>query len=56
MANPMILGASLGRLVRITCPQCGQVKLVTRVPNVYRICPRCHLRFADPLSARGSVK
>ena len=51
MANPMILGASLGRLVRITCPHCGHMKLVARVPNAYRICQRCHRRFADPLKS-----
>jgi transposase-like protein len=50
MANPIVMAAALSRFVKITCPHCGQHKLVDRKPREYRVCPRCHRQFADPLA------
>jgi hypothetical protein len=52
MANPIILAAALSRLAKITCPNCGKVKTVEKKPVAYRVCPRCHKHFPDPLAAR----
>ena len=45
MANPIALVAALSRLTAITCPHCGEKKLVDRTPRQFRVCPRCHKRF-----------
>jgi ribosomal protein L37AE/L43A len=50
MANPIALAAALARQVTITCPHCGQKKSVDRQPREFRVCPRCHKHFADPLA------
>lgn len=52
MANPILLAAALSRLVPITCPHCHAKKLVAREPRQFRVCPRCHKRFQDPLKRR----
>lgn len=52
MANP-ILAAALARLVQVQCPHCGRKKLVDRTPKQFRVCPRCHKQFPDPLAARN---
>jgi transposase-like protein len=49
MANPIALAAALARQVTITCPHCGQKKSVDRRPREFRVCPRCHKHFTDPL-------
>jgi transposase-like protein len=46
------LAASLSRLVKITCPHCGHVKAAVRRPVAYRVCPRCHKQFKDPLASK----
>lgn len=50
MASPIAIAAALSRLVKITCPHCGHVKAVARVPRDHRVCPRCRKQFADPLA------
>jgi len=52
MAHPIALSAALSRLVEITCPYCRRKKLVAREPKQFRVCPRCHRHFADPLRRR----
>jgi transposase-like protein len=49
MAGPIALAVGLSRLVEITCPHCRMKKLVARGPKQFRVCPRCHRRFVDPL-------
>jgi ribosomal protein S27E len=51
MASPIAIAAALSRLVKITCPHCGHVKTVAGRRATHRVCPRCHKRFPDPLSA-----
>ena len=43
MAGPIVLATSQLRIVEVTCPQCGRIKLVerTRRQAVPRTCPRC---------------
>lgn len=48
MASPIALAVGLSRLIEITCPHCRMKKLVDRAPKQFRVCPRCHRRFADP--------
>jgi transposase-like protein len=48
--NPFGLAAALSRVVKITCPHCGYVKAAVRKPVAYRVCPRCHKHFPDPLA------
>lgn len=50
MASPIAIAAALSRIVTITCPHCGQKKSVDRQPREFRVCPRCHKHFADPLA------
>ncbi len=52
MANPIALATALSRLTAITCPWCRHQKLVERKPAAFRVCPRCHKHFPDPLKAR----
>jgi uncharacterized protein (DUF983 family) len=52
MANPIALAAALSRLTAITCPHCGKKKLVDRTLKQFRVCPRCHKRFPDPVQPR----
>jgi len=50
MASPIALAAALSRLVKITCPHCSHKKTVARAPREFRVCPRCHRQFPDPLA------
>ena len=51
MAPPFALAAALARTTTITCPYCRHRKLVMRGPAVaYRVCPKCHKHFPDPLA------
>jgi uncharacterized CHY-type Zn-finger protein len=52
MANPIALAAARSRLKTIICPHCHAKKLVSREPRQFRVCPRCHKRFPDPLKRR----
>lgn len=52
MANPIALAAALSRVVKIRCPRCGHHKAVVKRPATFRVCPRCHRQFADPLTPR----
>ena len=56
MAGPIVLAASQLRIVEVTCPHCGRIKLVerTRRQFVPRTCPRCKqaLPFASPDAER----
>lgn len=47
----IMLGTALSRLVTIACPHCGQAKRVERRPVAFRVCPRCHRHFPDPVTA-----
>ncbi len=43
------MAAALARAATITCPHCGQKKVVSRLrPAATRRCPRCHKTFPDP--------
>jgi transposase-like protein len=54
MANPIALAAALSRLVTITCPHCGNKKVVPKrakaFAKAFRVCPRCHKQFPDPIA------
>ena len=53
MAGAIATAAVLAaRLVKITCPHCGQVQQVERKPVAGRTCPRCRGQFPDPVAAR----
>ena len=52
MANPLHVGAALGRYVKITCPHCHKSKLAMRRAVETRQCPHCHRRFPNPQVAR----
>lgn len=54
--NPIALAAALSRTRKITCPHCGLHRLVDRKPKAFRVCPRCHKHFADPLTAKKKKK
>jgi uncharacterized protein (DUF983 family) len=43
VAGPIAIASALARLVEITCPRCGRVKLFerTRRKTLLRTCPRC---------------
>jgi transposase-like protein len=56
MANPIVMAAAFARLVPIKCPHCRHHKLVERIPKAFRVCPRCHKHFPDPISARRKAK
>lgn len=56
MANPFAIAAAMSRLVPVKCPYCRYHKLVEREPKAFRVCPRCHKQFPDPLSARMKKK
>lgn len=56
MANPIAIAAALSRVVRVTCPHCGHRKMVDRKPRDFRVCPKCHRHFPDPLGARRKRK
>ncbi len=43
------MAAALARAATITCPHCGQKKVVSRLrPAATRRCPRCHKTVPDP--------
>jgi len=52
MANPIAIAAALARMATIVCPHCGNKKLVERKAALFRVCPRCHKQFPDPLSKK----
>jgi DNA-directed RNA polymerase subunit RPC12/RpoP len=52
MANPIAIAAALARMTAITCPHCGNKKLVARKAALFRVCQRCHKQFPDPLSKK----
>jgi hypothetical protein len=52
MANPIVLAAALSRMVPVKCPWCRYHKLVERTPKQFRVCPRCHKHFPDPLNKK----
>lgn len=56
MAGPIALASALSRLVTITCPWCGQKKLVARKPVSHRVCSRCKKHFPDPLAKPGKKR
>jgi transposase-like protein len=50
----IMLGTALSRLVTIHCPHCGQAKRVERRPVAFRVCPRCHRHYPDPVAAKAT--
>lgn len=51
MAPPFAIAGALSRTTTITCPWCKHRKLVMRgAPVAYRVCPKCHKHFPDPLA------
>jgi len=50
MAHPIAMIVALSRLVKVTCPHCSHKKSVERVAREFRVCPRCHRQFPDPLA------
>lgn len=53
MAGAIAMAAALARTTAITCPHCGQQKLVSRLrPAAFRRCARCHKTFPDPSAAK----
>jgi uncharacterized protein (DUF983 family) len=55
VAGPIVLASALSRLVRVTCPHCGKVKLVERRPVAYRVCSRCGRHFQNGRPKRQHV-
>jgi transposase-like protein len=55
LMNP-IMAAALGRMASIKCPHCGRNKVVERIPKEFRVCPRCHKHFPDPIKTRRKAK
>ena len=49
------LSAAMARLVTITCPWCRQRKRVERRPMAFRVCPRCHRHYPDPIAAEAAA-
>ncbi len=57
MAGFIAMSAALSRLITVRCPHCGQQKKVERGRKVaFRLCPRCHKRFDDPLAQRAKKR
>jgi transposase-like protein len=55
MANPFAIAAALARMqLTLTCPHCGQKKVVSRTakPVAFRVCTRCKKQFSDPLTKK----
>ncbi len=50
------MAAALSRMVKVQCPHCRHHKLVERRPVAFRLCPRCHHRFADPLGGGRTTR
>jgi transposase-like protein len=54
MANPIAFAAALAARTRtLTCPFCKHKKLADRAPKTFRVCPRCHKHFPDPLAKKS---
>jgi hypothetical protein len=47
----ILLGTAMSRIITLTCPFCGKKKRVERRPAAYRVCPHCHKRYPDPVTA-----
>lgn len=56
MAGPIVMAAALRRIRTIACPFCGQKKAVAAERVAYRVCPKCHKRFADPRDSVAAKK
>lgn len=44
----IVLAATLGKLVTLTCPRCGYRRLVTRERASNQHCPRCGRNMEPP--------
>lgn len=53
MAGAIAMAAALAHTTSVTCPHCGQKKVVSRLrPVAFRRCARCHKTFPDPSAAK----